>query len=193
MTVPPDLTALLNDCEAGRPGARDRLSEAVYADLRRMAERAFAKRFGDNMRKVTIQPTMLADDTLIKMLAQRQRPTGRAHFFALAKQQMWRLLIDYERSRAARQPRDGTVLVSIERALDVAGGDEGSAWAPTALHDVVARLELNDARSAEVFMRRALFGLTIEQCATAMGVSHATVERDYRFASAWITRELEGS
>ncbi len=185
-----DLTKLLRDYEEGTPGAEERLAEAVYADLRRMAERRLAERYGEDLAAITIQPTILASDTLMKMLRQRRQPADRQHFFALAARQMWRLLIDYQRARSARRPHDGAVLVALDSESPLEAKCGLGPHEPSTLQDVVARLKARDARVAEVFERRAMFPLTIEETAAAMGISHATVERDYRFARTWLAKEL---
>jgi RNA polymerase sigma factor (TIGR02999 family) len=191
-TAADDFERLLREYESDVPGAEARLADAVFEDLRHMAQLRLTKRFGKGLPGMTIQPTVLATDTMLKMLRQRNQPTDRKHFFALAAQQMWRLLADYERQRQRHRPQGGPVLVSIDLERDDGPQQGLDPVNVAALRDAIAKLEALDPRVTEVFQRRILFGLSINETAAAMGLGHATVERHYAFARAWLAKDLRG-
>lgn len=184
-----EITTLLQDARVGKPGASERLAAAVHADLKLMARRRLEKDFGRNLAGITIQPTILANDTLLKLLRQRKGFEDGAHFFAIASRKMWEVLLDYHRRRKARHPRNGALLV----ALDSDGGGTASEPCPVdveALHDHLESLGRLDPRKREVLEYRMLWNFTIEETGAALGVGHATVERDLAFAQAWILKEF---
>src|SRR5690349_7130991 len=99
--TPDKLTALLADVNAGVAGASDRLAAAVHDELRAMAKRKLEQNFGRQLGGVTIQPTILANDTLMRLLKQRRQMDNAGHLFATASRLMMRLLLDYCRQRKA--------------------------------------------------------------------------------------------
>src|SRR5262245_16371435 len=96
-------TVLLDRLYAREPGAADELSAAVYEDLCAMARGHLGRDVGPKLRGVTIQPTMLANDTLMKLIRQRQQYDNRGHFFAIASKLMMRVLLDYHRARGTKK------------------------------------------------------------------------------------------
>lgn len=185
-----DLTQLLEAVNAGRQGALDALAAAVHDDLRAMAHRHLAKDFGKGMAGITLQPTALADDTLMKLIRQRTRFDSAGHLFAIASRLMMRLLLDYHRSRKARKRGGGAVQVSLDPDAELTAGDDPDAPDIEALNDALEKLALLDARKADVVKYRVLWGLTVPQVAQTLGVAVATVERDWTFARTWLLREL---
>lgn len=106
----PDLGCLLEGVNAGHAGAVDALSEAIHDHLRAMARRHLVRDFGPRMRGVTVQPKMVANDTLMKLIRQRQQFGNTGHVFAIASRLMKRVLLDYHRAqggqaRGQRGPR----------------------------------------------------------------------------------------
>jgi hypothetical protein len=104
---PTTLPMLLDRLTGEEPGAFAQLVNSVYDDLRGMAEARLSRRFGPRLAGVSIQPTMLANDTMMELLQQRQVIQNREHCFALATRFMLRLIARYERDRAARKRGSG--------------------------------------------------------------------------------------
>jgi RNA polymerase sigma factor (TIGR02999 family) len=182
-----ELTILLSQVASNTPGAQDRLAERIFDDLRAMAHR----RLGHNPRNITLQPTMLASDTLMQLIRQRQKFDNAGHLFAIASRLMMRILIDYQRQRHAAKrggsDRDAArVSLDPDRVLTPAGPDIDIE----ALDRAMEKLAQLDARKADVVKYRVLWEFTMPEVAKALGVALATVERDWAFAKAWLAREL---
>jgi RNA polymerase sigma factor (TIGR02999 family) len=174
---------------AGVDAAADRLSAAVYDDLRRMARRHLAKDFGPDIAGVTIQPTILANDTLIGLIRQRQAYDSQGHLFAIASQLMLRVLLDYHRQRKAQKRGGGDARLSLDPDVVTADKDR-DAVDVEAVNTAIEKLAALDARKADVVKYRVLWGLTVPEVADALGVGRATVERDWAFSKAWLANEL---
>lgn len=188
-----DLTLLLDGVNQGKPGAFDALAEEIHEHLRAMARRHLVRDFGPQMAGITIQPTVLANDTLIKLIRQRQKYDNSGHFFAIASRLMLRVLLDYHRQRKASKRGHGIVHVPLETDLDgqlpqkEAGGEDVDV---EVVNDLLEKLAEHDGRKADVVKYRTLWGLTNPEIADALGVGLATVERDWAFAKAWLAKEL---
>ena len=187
-----ELTDLLQGVNAGRPGAVDNLSEAIHDHLRAMARRHLVRDFGPRMPGITIQPTVLANDTLMKLIRQRQQFDNAGHFFAIASRLMMRVLLDYHRERKAAKRGGSAVHVPLgtEHAGAIADSDAGRAVDVEAVDDILEKLSKLDPRKADVVRYRILWGFSNKEIADALGVALATVERDWAFAKAWLTKEL---
>ncbi len=166
--------------------------EAVYADLQRMAENHMRRHFGAGMQGVTVEPAAIVNETYLKLIKQRKTYDNRGQFFAIATKIMLRVLMDYHRARQAaaragrhlRLPLDGTIAApGSERPPDTA-----TAHLPRLVSALEALARL-DSRTADVVKLRVVWGLTMPEVAEALGVSLATVERDWSFARAWLARE----
>jgi RNA polymerase sigma factor (TIGR02999 family) len=180
------VTALLQAWTAGDPDARDRVVALVYRDLRRRA----AAHLRHERRGDTLQPTALVNETYLRLVDQR-RPAwqNRSHFFAIASQLMRRILVD--RARAHRTPkRSGRwARVTLHSALRVGQGVEVDVLD---LDVALERLAALDPRKSQLAEMRFFAGLTLEEAGEALGISMATVERDWRAARAWLFKELRG-
>jgi RNA polymerase sigma factor (TIGR02999 family) len=179
-----DITLLLQEMQEGLPGAADRLAAVVYNELHRVAMAAMRRENAGH----TLQPTLLVDEAFIRLAGQRNANwQNRGHFYALAAQTMRRILVDHARNRA-RLKRDHGLRVTL---------DESVAEAPEQSLDVLAldnalnQLDALAPRQARVVELRYFAGLEVEQTAQALGVSAATVKRDWTFARAFLLRALE--
>jgi RNA polymerase sigma-70 factor (ECF subfamily) len=195
------LTRLLDAMNAGEPGASDQLAATIFDDLRAMARRRLRSQGsgsgsgGGAYGSASIQPTMLASDTLMKLIRQRERFDNGGHLFAIASRVMMRLLIDYHRTRKAAKRGGGRAnMVRVE--LDPDRPDpravEDTDIDVEALDAALARLAALDERKADVVKYRVLWGLTAAEIARTLGVAVVTVERDWAFAKAWLAKELAG-
>jgi RNA polymerase sigma factor (TIGR02999 family) len=183
------ITRLLDAMNAGQAGASDQLAEQIFDDLRAMARRRLKGDGGGG--GVTIQPTMLASDTLMKLIRQRERFDNAGHLFAIASRVMMRLLIDYHRTRkAAKRGSGNLVRVSLDPDQQADAKSHGEGLDVEALNDALEKLAALDARKADVVRYRVLWGLTTAEIAKQLGVSTVTIERDWSFAKAWLAKEL---
>jgi RNA polymerase sigma-70 factor, ECF subfamily len=187
-----ELARLLGGVKAGDPRAVDDLSEAIHGHLRTMARRHLVRDFGPRMPGVTIQPTMLANDTLMKLIRQRQQFDNAGHFFAIASRLMMRVLLDYHRERKAAKRGGSAIHVPLgpEHADGIADTGTGRDVDVAAVEEMLEKLSKHDARKADVVRYRVLWGFTNREIADALGVALATVERDWTFARAWLAKEL---
>jgi RNA polymerase sigma factor (TIGR02999 family) len=140
-------------------------------------------------RNHTLQTTALVNEAYLQMVKQRDAEWhGRAHFFAASAQAMRHILVDMARSRG-RQRRGGeTVKVSLEEAL-VFTPERASEL--VALDDALTALAELDERKSRIVELRYFAGLTIEETAEVLKISHATVEREWQRAKAWLLVELQ--
>ncbi|MCP3903401.1 MAG: sigma-70 family RNA polymerase sigma factor [Planctomycetes bacterium] len=185
-----NLTQMLQDVDEERDGAMDRLMEAVYGDLQRVAERHMAERYGRGLPGVTLEPAALVNESFMKLIRQRKSYGNRGQFFAIATKVMLRVLIDYERRRRATKRGGDRGRVTLLLEHGAAGpGKEDTCVDIEPLADVFERLEALDARKADVVKLRVVWGLQMPEIAAALDVSLATIERDWSFAKAWVLRE----
>jgi RNA polymerase sigma factor (TIGR02999 family) len=180
------VTGLLRAWGAGDVGASDALVPLVYEELRRQAHRAL-RREGDGH---TLQATALVHEAWLRLDGQHDaRWESRTQFLAVAAQMMRRVLVDHARTRRALKRGGGEVQVSF--------GDANNAQAPSdsmdvlALDDALARLAIMDPRKARLVELRYFAGMSIPEAAEALGVSLATVGREWAVARMWLRRELE--
>jgi RNA polymerase sigma factor (TIGR02999 family) len=182
-----EVTALLLDWSAGNRAALDRLVPLVYAELRRLA----AAQLRGERRGDSLQATGLVHEAYVRLVDYRQaRPRDRAHFLALAAQAMRRVLVDRARRRGSAK-RGGAVLALPLDEVPEIGAMPAARL--VALDDALQRLAALDERQERVVVLRYFGGLTSEETAEALGVSVATVERDWTSARLWLRRELARS
>jgi RNA polymerase sigma factor (TIGR02999 family) len=182
--APTPVTELLEAAAQGSDQAVNELFAQVYPELRRLARQVRHGRAGE-----TLNATALAHEAWMKLAGSRNVAwQGRAHFFAVAARAMRQILVDTARRRLAlKRGGQGDWAVSL---------DEAHAAAPVrpaeliALDEALERMAALDARRAAVVEHRFFGGLTLEETAAVLGVSTATVERDWRAARAWLAAEL---
>lgn len=179
----PDVTQLLHDLESGRREAFDRLMANVYPSLRQIARKQLRSQRADH----TLNTTGLVHEAYLKLVRYQDVSwKGRAHFFGAAAQTMRRILVDYARAKSS-QKRSGEEVglteagleagVTVDRILEV--------------DDALKRLEADRPRWVRVVECRYFAGMSIEETAEALQISHGTVSNDWRMARAWLRRELE--
>jgi len=180
--LPTSVTDLLRHAREGHAGARDRLLELTYGELR-----LIARRVAGPADEPTLHPTALVHEAWLKLSAGLGGLKDRRHFLAVASLAMRQVLADQARARRRlkrEDPRRGRVLTEVDGAAHHADFDL------VVLDDLLSRLQALDARQARVVELRFLGGLTIAETAEELGVSHATVEEDWSLARAWLRREL---
>lgn len=185
-STPAGITQLLIAWNQGDRGARDELMPLVYDELRRLA-RGYLRRERPGH---TLQPTALVNEAYLRLIDQSQvNWQNRAHFFGIAARLMRQVLVNHaEAHRAAKRggdaeriPLDDVDHLAVEQAVDL-----------VALHESLERLERIDPPQCRIVELRYFSGLTIEEIAEVMGVSPATVKREWTTARAWLRRELGG-
>jgi RNA polymerase sigma factor (TIGR02999 family) len=180
-----DITALLVDWNNGDKSAMERILPLVEKELHRLAH-AYMRREDPNH---TLQTTALINETYLRLVDQRKvQWQNRAHFFGIAAQIMRRILLNYARDQN-RQKRGGKAIhVSLSEALIMTAEKDREI---IALNDALNRLEEVDERKAKVVELRFFGGLTVEEVAEVLNVSTVTVLRDWAFAKAWLSREMQ--
>ena len=183
-----DVTALLLAWPAGDKEVEARLLSAVYAELHHQAERAMRRESPEH----TLQPTALVHETYLRLVDQhRVEWRNRAHFFGVAAQLMRRILVDHARGHLSAKRGGGMHRISLaDDTLPASAAGDTDAADVLALHDAIERLAAFDANGARLIELRYFGGLTIEETAEALGISPATMKREWVVARAWLRREL---
>lgn len=183
-----DITSLLRAWRGGDIQSRDRLVEAVYATLRQIA----AARLAGTPDSITLRPTALVHEAVLRMLQQRTDYSDRVHFFALVSLKMRDVLVDYARARASVKRGGGQSNVTLSCVDRGASAAEGASeeHEVLALHQALLRLGEHDQRAANAIVLTYFGGMKRDEVALALDVSPATLDRDLRFARAWLSREL---
>ena len=179
-----EITQLLQVWSDGDPAAFKKLAPLVYRELHRLAKRHMRQERPGH----TLQTTALVNEAFVRMIDWQSVPwQNRAHFFAMSAQLMRRILVDHAR-RHYRAKRGGRMRpVSFDEAPGVS---VDHAQALLAVDQALKRLASIDARSASVVELRFFGGMSVEETAEVLKVSHMTVTRDWIFAKAYLLREL---
>lgn len=178
------VTRLLGELRNGNEDAVAKLVPLLYGELRRMA----ASYLSSERRNHTLQPTALVHEAYLRLVDQKDvHWQNRQHFFGVAAQVMRRVLVDYARSHKANKRGGAVPKVSLEEAVVVS--KERSAEL-LALDEALTRLASIDPQQGRVIELRFFGGLTVEETAQVLGISPATVKRDWNMARAWLTREV---
>ncbi len=179
------VTQLLIELSDGDPEAMDRLLPIVYAELRDLAQRQMHRERGDH----TFSATDLVHEAFLKLVRlDRIQWQNRAHFFAIASQAMRRILVNYAMKRKAQKRGGVQERLSLDEGLVMS---EQRADALLALDEALTRLEVMSERQHRVVSYRFFGGLSIEETASVLHVSPATVKREWNIARAWLNRELQ--
>jgi RNA polymerase sigma factor (TIGR02999 family) len=183
-----EITRILDDVAAGRTQAATELLPVVYGELRRLAAAQMAKlRPGE-----TLQPTALVHEAYLKLVGSADPGwNGRGHFFGAAAQAMREIIVDHVRRKAAAKRGGGRVAEGLDAAVAVAVAVDFGAEDVLAVDAAVERLAAEHPRKASVVVMRYFGGLSEEEIAQALGVTIRTVEREWRFARAFLHEILE--
>jgi RNA polymerase sigma factor (TIGR02999 family) len=185
----PDITLLLSEWADGSTHALEQLSPLVYEELRKFAYRAFAREAGSH----TLQPTALVNEVFIKLVDADVSWQGRSHFYALAARMMRRLLINYANDRNALKRGQEFTRVALEEE-QLSGGDPRANFADLlALNEGLERLAQTDLRKVELIELQYFAGLTYREMEEVTGLSSSTLDRELRFARAWLKNFLDAN
>jgi len=179
-----DITRLLRAARDGDREAFDALFPHVYDTLRRIA----GARMRAERHRVTLAPTALVHEAYLKLVGlERVQWQNRAQFYAIAARAMRQILVDRALARGAEKRGGGRVRVTLEETLRTA---EPESQDVLALEQALSRLERDQPRRAQVVVCRFYGGMEVRETAEALGISEATVKRDWVAARAWLNREL---
>ena len=180
-----DVTRILSAIDGGDPNAAERLLPLVYDELRRLA----ASRLAREKPGQTLDATALVHEAYLRLIGDDPDKFwhGRQHFFAAAAEAMRRILVEQAR-RKGRQKRGGE-----RRRLDL-NAAEPTVQSPNidvlAVDEAVAQLAGKHPEKAELVKLRYFAGLTLPEAAVVLGISTPTAERYWRYARAWLARQL---
>ncbi|MFN2508002.1 MAG: ECF-type sigma factor [Chthoniobacterales bacterium] len=159
----------------------------VYEDLRKLAGNYLRKERAGH----TLQPTALVHEAYLRLLEQHSTSwQNRAHFLAISARMMRRILLNHAAARDTSKRGGGTTRLSLDFAVDVL--DQRNVPA-TALHAALQELETLDPRQGQIVKLRFFGGLSVEETAEVLGISPATVKREWAIAKLWLERELRRS
>lgn len=179
-----NVTGLLIAWGEGDRGAGEALAPILERELHRVAARYMAGERGGHV----LQATALVNEAYLRLIDWKNvQWQSRAHFFGVAAQMMRRILVDYARTRQAGKRGGDAMQVSLSAANDVAFSEASDVLA---LDDALAALEKLSPRQSRTVELRFFAGLSLEETAEVMGISVATVRRDWDLARAWLFREL---
>jgi len=181
------ITQLLQELARGDSSSDQRIVEAVVKALVRLAERELAQRGG--LHGLTLEPQVFANDALMKILSQRPTFVNRGHFFAYATQIMVHAMIDYHRLRRSQKRAGEWQRITLDGEHPgqlVEHGEVDLDRMPAALE----ALHALDPRKANVVRLRVFWGATTDEIAEILGISSASVERDWCFAKRWLAVNL---
>ena len=164
----------------------EELVELVYPELRRLARSCL----GSEGRNKSLRTTELINEAYIRMVEQRPgRMENRAHFFGVACRLMRQILVDHARKRNAWKRGAGEPHVELDEGAVIAPGKWDEILVVNAALDELSTI---DPRQARIVEMKFYGGLSTEETAVALGISTATVKREWRLARAWLFREFGG-
>jgi RNA polymerase sigma factor (TIGR02999 family) len=177
------VTELLRHWRRGDERALDTLLPLLYQELRRLAHYHLQSERPDH----TLQTTALVHEAYLRMVgSQSVDLQNRAHFIAVASRLMRQILVDYARERRASK-RDGGCRIAVEYldALPVSGDAE-----LLALDDALNQLASIDERQGKIVEMKFFGGLSAPEISEVLGISRATVDRDWATARVWLHRQM---
>lgn len=183
-----EVTRILSRIESGDPAAADLLLPLVYDELRQLA----TARLAQEKPGQTLQATALVHEAYLRLVESNSAVpwSSRAHFFGAAAEAMRRILVDAARRRRAAKRGGGAV-----RETSPLDQFEARADSPYLLevHELLDVLQQTNAQAAEVVKLRFFGGLTVDETASALGISTRSVDRLWAYAKAWLFARLDGA
>ena len=179
-----EVNRLLHELSGGDDSALERLFPLIYDELRAIATREMRREVGEH----TLQPTALVHEVFLRLVDKPDLQWhSRAHFLNLAARAMRRILVEHARHRKRLKRGGDAQRVTLDEQFQ---GPHQPVPDLTEIDAALERLSQHDARKARVVELRFFAGLSIEETARVIGISPATVKREWQFAKAWIQREL---
>ena len=180
-----DVTRILSRIETGDQQASSELLPLIYVELRSLAE----ARMSGERKDHTLQATALVHEAYLRLVGDvgEQRWESRGHFFSAAAEAMRRILVDHARQKNSLRQGGGHNKLDLSQ-IEVATSDRSPQIVE--LDELIARLERENQQTASVVKLKFFCGMTIEEIATALQISHATVERKWAYARARLHADL---
>jgi RNA polymerase sigma factor (TIGR02999 family) len=183
-TAQSQITQLLKQWGEGHGQALDELMPLVYAELKRLAGSYLRGERPDH----TLQSAALVNEAYVRLIDQNQvQWQNRAHFFGIAAQMMRRILVDHARGHLADKRGAGAPVLSLDEVVVEA---QNQSINLLGLDEALTKLEKLDPQQSKIVELRFFSGLSIEETATVVGISPATVKREWAAARAWLYREV---
>lgn len=178
-----EVTLLLAAWREGDTEALNKVMPLVYAELHRIARRAWSQQAHAN----TLQPTALINEAYLKLAnVENASFKDRCHFFAVASTAMRQILVNHAKSRLTGKRGGARPHVSIDEVQPV----HQEAAEIVALHEALEALQTVDPRKSKIVEMRYFGGLSVEETAEALEISVRTVNREWRLARSWLIREM---
>jgi RNA polymerase sigma factor (TIGR02999 family) len=188
MVLQNDVSQMLKDWRNGDQSALDRLMPVVYDELRRIASKYLRSERPDH----TLQTTALVHEAYMRLVKEKDlQLQNRAHFFGIAAHVMRRILVKYAIAGKADKRGGGSYKLSLDEAIGLPGQPDQKDLDIIALNKALNTLGAADERKSKIIELRFFAGLSNEEIADAMGLSLATVNREWRTARAWLYKELQ--
>ena len=182
---PKDVSAILSAWGEGDQEAGNELIEIVYQELRRLA----AYYLQSEPVGHTLQPTALVHELYLKLFSTEPvQLHDREHFLAVAARQLRHIVVDHARNKHAQKRGGSRGTISLDAARGLAVPTDSRV---IDLDRALARLEKLDSRAAQVVELRFFGGLTDDEVGKTLGISLATVKRDWDFARSWLLSQME--
>ena len=179
------ITQLLERWNRGDQAALDELTPLVYNELRNVADAYLRRERPDH----TLQATALVNEAYLRLIGQQHsRWKGRKHFYGIAARLMRQVLVEHARKHKAEKRGGRRVTVTLEHYNEVSSTPDVDVLA---VHVALERLASFDPQQARIVELRFFGGLSIDEAAEILGVGHATVEREWAMARAWLRNELK--
>jgi RNA polymerase sigma-70 factor, ECF subfamily len=186
---PAEITRILHEWQSGSREALDRLIPLVYNELHTLASRQLAREWRHNR----LQTTVVVNEAYMKLFGQREVDwQNRGHFFAIAAKVMRRILVDHARRELREKHGGHSIHVELANASSSPIETPIDAVDALALDRALLELEQQDPEQGRIVELRFFGGLTVEETAAAVGISPATVKREWTIAKAWLYRALSG-
>ena len=185
MDVMPDVTRILSQIEQGDPSAAQHLLPLVYEELRKLA----AARLANEKPGHTLQATALVHDAYLRLVdvEKAQHWNSRGHFFGAAAEAMRRILVEGARRKHREKYGGGCQHYDIQIADPAVDGPDTDVLA---INEALTKLAEAHPVKAELVKLRFFAGLTLAEAATALGLSIASADRYWKYARAWLSREV---
>jgi RNA polymerase sigma-70 factor (ECF subfamily) len=181
---PGEITGLLGKLSSGQAEVSARLIALVYSQLRSIAGRCMLRERPDH----TLQPTVLVHEAYLRLAAETGiRWQSRAHFFGFAAQIMRRVLLDYAREHRAIKRGGAAARISLDEVFLIT---EDQLDRVLILDESLQKLAAVDPQQARIVEFRFFAGMTVEETSEAMGMSTATIKREWSHARAWLHRDM---
>jgi len=183
-----DVTRILSRIEQGDQKAADQLLPLVYEELRNLA----AAKLANERPGQTLQATALVHEAYLRIVGvdKAQHWDSRGHFFAAAATAMRRILVEVARSKQRLKRGGGGKRVPLD-GIDLPHGMHPEEILD--LNEAISKLELESAEQAKVVQLRFFVGMTHEEVAEVLGISEVTARRHWRYARAWLRRQLQSA